>query len=37
MPGCRLSLHSRQGHMTVTSSPRTIAEALGFMSSPTDA
>jgi pimeloyl-ACP methyl ester carboxylesterase len=33
IPGCRLSLHPRRGHMTVISSPRTIAEALGFMGS----
>ncbi len=32
IPGCRLSLHPRRGHITVTSSPRTIAEALGFLS-----
>jgi pimeloyl-ACP methyl ester carboxylesterase len=32
IPGCTLSVHPRRGHMTVVSSPRTIAEALGFMS-----
>ena len=32
--GCRLSLHPSRGHITVTSSPRTIAEALGFLSEP---
>ena len=34
IPGCRLSLHPRRGHITVTSSRRTIAEALGFLSEP---
>ena len=34
IPGCRLSLYPRRGHITVTSSPRTIAEALGFLSEP---
>ncbi|HUA43676.1 MAG TPA: alpha/beta hydrolase [Solirubrobacteraceae bacterium] len=32
IPGCRLSLHPRRGHITVTSSPRAIAEVLGFVS-----
>jgi pimeloyl-ACP methyl ester carboxylesterase len=32
IPGCRLSLHPRRGHITVTGSPDTIAEALGFLS-----
>lgn len=32
IPGCTLSLHPRRGHITVTSSPRAIAEALGFLS-----
>jgi pimeloyl-ACP methyl ester carboxylesterase len=31
IPGCRLSLHRRRGHITVTSSARTIAEALAFL------
>jgi hypothetical protein len=31
IPGCMLSLYPRRGHVTVTSSPRAIAEALGFL------
>jgi pimeloyl-ACP methyl ester carboxylesterase len=31
IPGCRLSLHAKRGHITVTASPRTIAEGLGFL------
>jgi pimeloyl-ACP methyl ester carboxylesterase len=31
IPGCRLSLQTERGHMTVTGTPRTIAEALGFL------
>jgi pimeloyl-ACP methyl ester carboxylesterase len=31
IPECRLSLHPRRGHITVTASPRTIAEVLGFL------
>ena len=31
IPGCRLLLHPRRGHITVTASPRTVAEALGFL------
>ena len=31
IPGCRLSLHPERGHISVVSSPRTIAEALGFL------
>jgi pimeloyl-ACP methyl ester carboxylesterase len=31
IPGCRLSLHPERGHVSVVSSPRTIAEALGFL------
>jgi pimeloyl-ACP methyl ester carboxylesterase len=34
IPGCRLSLYPRRGHITVTSSPGMIAEALGFLSEP---
>jgi pimeloyl-ACP methyl ester carboxylesterase len=33
IPGCRLSLHARLGHITVTGSPRAIAEVLGFLKS----
>jgi pimeloyl-ACP methyl ester carboxylesterase len=33
IPRCTLSVHPRRGHMTVTATPRTIAEALRFMSS----
>ncbi|HUA72472.1 MAG TPA: alpha/beta fold hydrolase [Solirubrobacteraceae bacterium] len=32
IPGCRLSLHPGRGHITVTATPRTVAEALGFLS-----
>jgi pimeloyl-ACP methyl ester carboxylesterase len=31
---CRLSLHPRRGHITVTATPRCAAEALGFLSFP---
>jgi pimeloyl-ACP methyl ester carboxylesterase len=31
IPGCRLVLQPEHGHMTVTASPRTIAEAIGFL------
>jgi pimeloyl-ACP methyl ester carboxylesterase len=31
IPDCRLVLHPERGHMTVTASPRTIAEAIGFL------
>jgi pimeloyl-ACP methyl ester carboxylesterase len=32
IPGCRLSLQPRRGHITVTTNQRTIAEALRFLS-----
>ena len=35
IPRCILSLHPRRGHITVTSSPRAIAEALQFLRVPT--
>jgi pimeloyl-ACP methyl ester carboxylesterase len=31
IPGCQLSLHGDRGHITVTGSPRTIADALAFL------
>ena len=31
IPGCRLALYPRLGHVTVTSSPRAIAQVLGFL------
>lgn len=32
IPACRLSLYPNRGHVTVTASPRAIAEANGFLS-----
>jgi pimeloyl-ACP methyl ester carboxylesterase len=31
IPGCRLELHRRRGHITVTARPRAVAQVLGFL------
>jgi pimeloyl-ACP methyl ester carboxylesterase len=34
IPSCHLSWHPARGHITVVSSPRAIAEVLGFIDHP---